>query len=134
MVSLAKEAKDITLSDIFDAVEKEEELFHFHESPNPDCPVGKNVHAVLDNRLFDIQEAMRKQMNFMDIEMPPMEGNTVLHQLMSVRIESVMNEITENDAFYQKTKQRAEEYSDKLDALKLPKEAKLLLGGPHFKK
>lgn len=53
---------------------------------------------------------------------------------MSVRIESVMNEITENDAFYQKTKLRAEEYSDKLDALKLPKEAKLLLGDPRFKK
>lgn len=39
--SLAKEPKDITLSDIFDAVEKEEELFHFHEKPNPDCPVGE---------------------------------------------------------------------------------------------
>lgn len=36
-----------------------------------------------------------------------MEGNTVLHQLMSVRMENVMNGITENDAFYQKTKQRA---------------------------
>lgn len=56
-----------------------------------------------------------------------MEGNTVLHQLMSVRMEGVMNGITENDAFYQETKQRAGEYSDKLDALHLPKETKLLI-------
>lgn len=60
--SLAKDPRDITLLDIFDAVEKEEELFHFHENPNPECPVGKNVHAVLDNRLFAIQEAMREEM------------------------------------------------------------------------
>ena len=60
--SLAKEPKEITLLNIFDAVEKEEALFHFHENPNPECPVGKNVHAVLDNKLFAIQEAMREKM------------------------------------------------------------------------
>lgn len=60
--SLAKAPKDITLMDVFDAVEKEEALFHFHENPNPECPVGKNVHAVLDRRLLSIQEAMREQM------------------------------------------------------------------------
>lgn len=66
--SLAKEPTDITLSDIFDAVEKEEALFHFHEKPNPDCPVGKNIHAVLDSKLFDIQEAMRKQMKSITLQ------------------------------------------------------------------
>ena len=49
-------------------------------------------------------------------------------------VESVMNGITENDTFYQETKQRAGEYSDKLDALHLLKETKLLLGNPQFKK
>lgn len=43
---LAKKPKEITLLDIFDAVEKDESLFHFHENPNPECPVGKTVHAV----------------------------------------------------------------------------------------
>lgn len=65
---LAKEPKDITLMDIFDAVEKKEALFHFHENPNPECPVGKNVHAVLDNKLFDIQEAMRKKMKSITLQ------------------------------------------------------------------
>ena len=60
--SLAKAPGDITLMDVFDAVEKDEALFHFHENPNPECPVGKRVHAVLDGKLSAIQEAMRKQM------------------------------------------------------------------------
>lgn len=77
--SLAKEPKDITLADIFDAVEKEEELFHFHENPNPDCPVGKNVHAVLDSRLFDIQEAMRQQMKSITLQDLIDDMNSLLH-------------------------------------------------------
>ena len=40
--SLAKPPEEITLLDIFRAVEpKEEPLFHFHENPNPACPVGR---------------------------------------------------------------------------------------------
>jgi Rrf2 family protein len=66
--SLAKDPKGITLMDIFNAVEKKEALFHFHENPNPECPVGKNVHAILDRRLFSIQEAMRKQMESITLQ------------------------------------------------------------------
>lgn len=66
--SLAKEPEDITLMDIFRAVEKEEELFHFHENPNPECPVGKNVHAVLNDKLLAIQEAMFKQMSSITLQ------------------------------------------------------------------
>lgn len=65
---LAKDPNDITLMDVFNAVEKEEMLFHFHENPNPECPVGKNVHAVLDSRLFSIQEAMKKQMKSITLQ------------------------------------------------------------------
>lgn len=66
--SLAKEPGDITLMDIFDAVEKEEALFHFHENPNPECPVGKSVHAVLDNKLLAIQETMREKMESITLQ------------------------------------------------------------------
>lgn len=66
--SLVKEPKDITLMDIFHAVEKEEELFHFHENPNPECPVGKNVHAVLSDKLLAVQEAMFKQMSSITLQ------------------------------------------------------------------
>ena len=60
--SLARDASDITLLDIFHAVEPQEELFHFHENPNSRCPVGRNVHAVLDNKLLQAQNAMNDQL------------------------------------------------------------------------
>ena len=57
--TLAKEPKNITLLDVFSAVENEdEELFHFHERPNPACPVGRNVHRVLDPRLEASKKAL----------------------------------------------------------------------------
>ena len=60
----------ITLLDVYHAVECVEEgkLFHFHESPNPLCPVGKNIHALLDARLEDIQKAMEKEMQSVSIQ------------------------------------------------------------------
>ena len=60
----AKPIDQITFYDIYLAVDllEEGELFHFHENPNPNCPVGSNIHAVLDNRLKCIQEAMENEM------------------------------------------------------------------------
>lgn len=66
--ALAKAPDKITLLDVFDAVEKDEDLFHFHENPNPQCPVGQNVHAVLDDQLLAIQEAMRNQMSSVTLQ------------------------------------------------------------------
>lgn len=66
--TLAYDPQKITLLDIFEAVEKEEDLFHFHEHPNPQCPVGKNMHAILDQRLISIQNAMRKEMRAITLQ------------------------------------------------------------------
>lgn len=55
---LAKDAKDITLKDVLLAVEKDMEIFKFHENPNQKCIVGRNVHALLDKRLNKAQKAM----------------------------------------------------------------------------
>ncbi len=54
----------ITFYDVYLAVDllEEGELFHFHENPNLDCPVGKNIHASLDDKLMQIQRAMENQM------------------------------------------------------------------------
>ena len=67
--SLAKAPKDITLLDIFNAVEENEVLFHFHENPNPKCPVGKSVHMVLDSKIADIQRAMENSMKGVSLQM-----------------------------------------------------------------
>ncbi|HJI28565.1 MAG TPA: Rrf2 family transcriptional regulator [Veillonellaceae bacterium] len=61
---LAREPKDITLLDVYEATEnlKEEGLFHFHEHPNPRCPVGRDIHHALDGKLAEVQKAMEDKL------------------------------------------------------------------------
>ena len=62
---LTKRLDEITLYDIYKAVgsvDTEEGLFHFHEQPNPECPVGRNIHQVLDRHLADAQRAMEESL------------------------------------------------------------------------
>ena len=66
----ARPASEITLLDVYRAVESVDggELFRFHENPNPLCPVGRNIHAVLDVKLDEIQQAMEKEMQLITIQ------------------------------------------------------------------
>ena len=82
---LAKPSDKITLLDIFKAVEKQESLFHFHENPNPLCPVGRSIHTVMDDRIYDIQAAMENQMS-----------QTTLFQLLEETKSLLDNQITIN--------------------------------------
>ena len=71
-ISLAKPAEDITLYDVYTAVEAVGVggLFRFHGNPNPDCPVGGKIHIALDGSLRDIQtafEARMKEIKISDI-------------------------------------------------------------------
>lgn len=63
-ITLAKKLDEITFYDVYKAVDcvNDEGLFHFHENPNPDCPVGRNIRKALDEELFSIQNAMEDQM------------------------------------------------------------------------
>jgi transcriptional regulator, Rrf2 family len=56
--------KEISFYDVYQAIEPVEngDLFNFHSSPNPQCPVGKNIHALLDDKLKAIQLAMENEM------------------------------------------------------------------------
>ena len=60
--SLARDPADITLLDVFNAVETDTDLFHFHENPNPECPVGRSVHPVLGEQLAGVQSAMERHL------------------------------------------------------------------------
>ena len=61
--TIVRDLKDITLYDVYRAVDSVEgDIFHFHENPNPACPVGKNIHAVLDTHLADAQAAMENEL------------------------------------------------------------------------
>ena len=63
-VTVTKPLNEITFLDIYKAVEctPDEELFHFHENPNQACPVGRNIHHVLDDKLAKVQEAMEREL------------------------------------------------------------------------
>ena len=63
-ISPTRSLKDISFYDVYQAIEPVEngDLFNFHSSPNPQCPVGKNIHALLDDKLKTIQLAMENEM------------------------------------------------------------------------
>lgn len=60
----AKPLNEITFLDVYHAVECVEngELFHFHENPNTDCPVGRNIHHILDDKLSRVQDALEQEL------------------------------------------------------------------------
>ena len=62
--SIPKPLDEITFLDIYHAVDCVEsgELFHFHENPNTNCPVGRNIHHVMDDKLMRVQRAMEQEL------------------------------------------------------------------------
>ena len=63
-ITLARPLKDITFYDVYEAVDcvGGKGLFHFHEQPNPNCPVGRNIHKAMDEKLASVQDAMEEKM------------------------------------------------------------------------
>lgn len=59
---LARNVSDITLLDIYNAVNvvDEDALFGIHESPNPECMVGRNIQAAIVPLFISAQKAMEK--------------------------------------------------------------------------
>lgn len=67
---IAKPLSEITMFDVYKAVDSVDhgDLFHFHENPNKECPVGRNIHNVLDDKLNQIQNAMENEMKSITIQ------------------------------------------------------------------
>ena len=67
--SIARPLQEITFLDIYRAVECVDsgQLFHFHENPNPECPVGHNIHHILDEKLERVQKAMEAELQKMTL-------------------------------------------------------------------
>ena len=63
--SLLKAPEEINLLQVYCAVDSigpSGQLFSFHDNPNPACPVGRNIHGILDQSLEDVQMAMEKEL------------------------------------------------------------------------
>jgi Rrf2 family protein len=60
---LRRAPADITLLDVYRAVEVVEgRLFSMHESPNPNCLVGRTIQAALDETLVRAQAALEQEL------------------------------------------------------------------------
>ncbi len=68
--TISRPLDEITFLDIYKAVEcvGNGELFHFHENPNTDCPVGRNIHVILDDKLQRVQAAMERELASITLE------------------------------------------------------------------
>ena len=61
---LAKPLDEVTLYDIYKATNcvDDDGLFHFHENPNAQCPVGRNIPKAMDNKIETVQKAMEQEL------------------------------------------------------------------------
>lgn len=62
---LAKAPDQMTLLQVYQAVKlfgEKGQLFSFHEQPNPNCQVGRNIHPLLDHRLESAQSALEREL------------------------------------------------------------------------
>lgn len=68
-ITLLKSSNEISLLDVYKSIEplEQDKLFSFHKNPNPQCPVGRNIHNILDWRLLSVQQAMENKLESMKL-------------------------------------------------------------------
>lgn len=59
---LTRDPRDITLLDVYRAVNGEASVFRLHEHPHPACPVGANIQSTLEARFGCAQAAMEAEL------------------------------------------------------------------------
>ena len=60
--SLARDPKEITLFDVYDAVEHESVFAMHHTEPNLECPVGKGIRPVLGTIYSSVDQVVRAKL------------------------------------------------------------------------
>jgi Rrf2 family protein len=59
---LLKRPEDISLYDIYTAVELDRDVFNIHQNPNPHCIVGANIQAALEKQYTKVQQSMEVEL------------------------------------------------------------------------
>ncbi len=59
---LARPASEITLAQVYRAVEQDADVIPIHPAPNPRCPVGRNIQAVLEKRFRAAERALQDEL------------------------------------------------------------------------
>lgn len=67
---LAKPLHEINLLDIYRAVQvvNQDALFAVHDSPNPQCNVGKNIQSAIEPIFTMAQRAMEEQLKYVTLK------------------------------------------------------------------
>ena len=60
--SLARPLSEVTLLDVYRAVEDEASLFSIHPRPNPKCPVGARIEGTLRDVFAEAEDAMQAKL------------------------------------------------------------------------
>lgn len=68
--TLARKLSEITLLDVYQAVDvvQDNELFNVHPSPSPKCEVGRNIQETIVPILSSAQLALEKVLQYVTIE------------------------------------------------------------------
>ncbi len=66
--ALTRPAEQITLLDIYKAVEGDKPLLHLDTHTNPDCGVGMNIQLALQDYYYEIQQAAEKKMSEISLQ------------------------------------------------------------------
>ena len=77
---LAHPANTISLLDVYRAIDEEQQVFALHDTPDPQCPVGRNIDAVLKGRMLEAERALQAQLaktTIADLAADIAERNTV---------------------------------------------------------
>ena len=66
--SLGKSSKQITLADVYLAVKTQPVLGVAKNTPNPDCPIGKQINKNIDQLYVDLDKTLLKKLGSISIE------------------------------------------------------------------
>ncbi|WP_068621355.1 Rrf2 family transcriptional regulator [Paenibacillus tuaregi] len=68
-ISLAREAKQITLLDVYRATDEDsQQIFMVHQDTNPACPVGSKMPYLLDKVHTKVQTTMENELSGITID------------------------------------------------------------------
>jgi DNA-binding IscR family transcriptional regulator len=65
---LARPLSEVTLLDVYRAVEDDASLFSVHPRPNPKCPVGARIEATLTEVFAEAENAMHAKLAGITLE------------------------------------------------------------------
>lgn len=65
---LARPAQDISLGEIYRAVQEKEQLFDVHRNPSQQCWIGHNIHGALQRPLQQAQKALENELDSVSLQ------------------------------------------------------------------